>query len=34
MKFIDLRRQYEKLENEINENIQKLLEHEQFIMGP
>ncbi len=34
MKFIDLRRQYEKLENEINENIQKVLEHEQFIMGP
>lgn len=34
MKFIDLRRQYEKLENEINANIQKVLEHEQFIMGP
>ncbi len=34
MKFIDLRRQYEKLENEINENIQNVLEHEQFIMGP
>ncbi len=34
MKFIDLRRQYEKLGNEINANIQKVLEHEQFIMGP
>lgn len=34
MKFIDLRKQYEKLENEINANIQKVLEHEQFIMGP
>lgn len=34
MKFIDLKRQYQRLENEINANIQKVLVHEQFIMGP
>lgn len=34
MKFIDLKRQYMKLEKEINSNIQKVLEHENFIMGP
>ena len=34
MKFIDLKRQYERLENEINANIKKVLGHESFIMGP
>lgn len=34
MKFIDLKRQYERLESEITDNIQKVLEHERFIMGP
>lgn len=34
MKFIDLKKQYMKLENEINANIQTVLEHEKFIMGP
>lgn len=34
MKFIDLKRQYIKLEKEINSNIQKVLDSENFIMGP
>jgi len=34
MKFIDLETQYNLLKNEINENIQKVLEHGQYIMGP
>ncbi len=34
MQFIDLKRQYEKIEIEINERIQNVLEHQKFIMGP
>ena len=34
MKFIDLKRQYIRLEKEINSNIQKVLDSENFIMGP
>ena len=34
MQFIDLRRQYSKLENKINSRIKNVLEHGQYIMGP
>ena len=34
MEFIDLRSQYERLKTEINDRIQKVLEHGQYIMGP
>lgn len=34
MDFIDLGRQYEKLKIEIDQNIQNVLQHRQFIMGP
>ena len=34
MDFIDLGRQYDKLKHEIDTNIQKVLQHRQFIMGP
>ncbi|MDP4092273.1 MAG: DegT/DnrJ/EryC1/StrS family aminotransferase [Bacillota bacterium] len=34
MEFIDLKEQYKRLKNEINTNIQKVLEHGKFIMGP
>ena len=34
MKFIDLETQYSLLKSEINENIQKVLDHGQYIMGP
>jgi len=34
VQFIDLKSQYNKLKNEINSNIQKVLDHGKFIMGP
>ncbi len=34
MQFIDLKAQYEKLQEEINENIRKVLNHGKYIMGP
>lgn len=34
MQFIDLGRQYDRLENEINKRIQKVLKEQKFIMGP
>lgn len=34
MQFIDLKRQYARIENEINERIQTVLDHQKFIMGP
>lgn len=34
MQFIDLKRQYDKLEKEVNKRIQTVLNHQKFIMGP
>ena len=34
MRFIDLKTQYQKLQNGINQSIQRVLNHGQFIMGP
>lgn len=34
MEFINLKRQYDKIEKEINERIQNVLGHQKFIMGP
>ncbi len=34
MNFIDLNRQYKRIEKEINENIKNVLEKQAFIMGP
>lgn len=34
MKFIDLDKQYQLVKTDINERIQKVLEHGQYIMGP
>ncbi|WLQ17398.1 DegT/DnrJ/EryC1/StrS family aminotransferase [Hahella aquimaris] len=34
MKFIDLQLQYEHIKKNVNERIQRVLEHGQFIMGP
>ena len=34
MQFIDLKRQYDRIGNEINDRIQKVLNEEKFIMGP
>lgn len=34
MQFIDLKRQYDKLEKEINQGIHNVLKHQKFIMGP
>lgn len=33
MQFIDLGRQYEKIQDKVTENINRVLEHKQFIMG-
>lgn len=34
MEFIDLKTQYQRLKNEINEGIQRVLDHGQYILGP
>ena len=34
MEFIDLKAQYQKLKEEIDQNIQKVIDHAHFIMGP
>ena len=34
MQFVNLKKQYKKLESDINERIKAVLEHGQFIMGP
>lgn len=34
MRFIDLKTQYQHISDRVNENIQKVLEHGQYIMGP
>lgn len=34
MQFIDLHRQYETIKSQIEEDLSKVLEHKQFIMGP
>lgn len=34
MQFIDLKRQYQEIEKEVNEGIQKVLNHGRYIMGP
>lgn len=34
MQFIDLGRQYEKIQDKVKDNINKVLDHKQFIMGP
>ena len=34
MEFIDLHAQYLQLKDEINVNIQKVLDHGKYIMGP
>ena len=34
MQFIDLKKQYQILKNDIQANIDKVLEHGQYIMGP
>jgi UDP-2-acetamido-2-deoxy-ribo-hexuluronate aminotransferase len=34
MQFIDLRRQYQTIENQIDHSIKKVLQHSQFILGP
>ena len=34
MQFIDLKKQYQILKNDIQINIDKVLEHGQYIMGP
>ncbi len=34
MDFINLKRQYDKIEDEMNERIQNVLYHQKFIMGP
>lgn len=34
MEFIDLKTQYKELKNTVNERIQKVLDHGQYIMGP
>ena len=34
MQFIDLKRQYDRLEAEINDRIRAVLNHQKFIMGP
>lgn len=34
MKFIDLKTQYQRLKEQIDANIQKVLDHGQYIMGP
>ena len=34
MNFIDLKSQYERIRTPMNERIQKVLDHGQYIMGP
>src|SRR5262249_16778709 len=34
MEFIDLKQQYRRYMNEVNERMQRVLDHGQFIMGP
>ncbi len=34
MQFIDLKRQYKEIEQDVNERIQKVLNHGKYIMGP
>jgi len=34
MQFVDLKTQYQRIKNEVNTNIQKVLEHGQYILGP
>jgi UDP-2-acetamido-2-deoxy-ribo-hexuluronate aminotransferase len=34
MQFIDLKTQYQRLENAVNQRMQAVLQHGQFIMGP